>query len=87
MKAGIAANCGEERKRRKYAALAGALQFKPIAVETIGVYGRSTGVILRAIGRRLVKATGSPGRISESVKNLAKAIQRSNAFSILSGGK
>ena len=49
--AGIAANSAEERKRRKYAALAEAHQFEPIAVETMGVYGESTGVILRAINR------------------------------------
>ena len=56
MEAGTAANNAEERKRRKYAALAEAHQFEPIAVETMGVYGGSTGVILRAIGRRLVEA-------------------------------
>ena len=50
MEAGTAANSAEERKRRKYAALAEAHQFEPIAVETMGVYGESTGVILRAIG-------------------------------------
>ena len=43
-------------------------QFEPIAVETMGVYGRSTGVILRAIGRRLVEGQGSPGRLTGSVK-------------------
>ena len=58
MEAGIAANNAEERKRRKYAALAEAYQFGPIAVETMGVYGESIGAIIRAIGRRLVEATG-----------------------------
>ena len=59
MEAGIAANSSEERKR-KYAVLAEAHQFEPIAVETMRVYGESTGVIIRAIGRRLVEATGEP---------------------------
>ena len=58
MEAGTTANPAEERKRRKYAALVEAHQFEPIAVETMGVYGESTGVILRAICRRLVEATG-----------------------------
>ena len=58
MEAGTAANSPEERKRRKYAALVEAHQFEPIEVETMGVYGESTGVILRAIGHRLVEATG-----------------------------
>ena len=79
MEAGIAANNAEERKRRKYAALAEAHQFEPIAVETMGVYGESTGVIIRAIGRRLIEATGDPRE--------ATAIQRGNAFSILSAGR
>ena len=49
-----------QRKRRKYAAPAEAYQFEPIAVETMGVYGGSTGVIFRAIGHRLVEATCEP---------------------------
>ena len=87
MEAGTAANSEEERKRRKYAALAEAHQFEPMAVETMGVYGESTGVILRAIGRRLVEATGDPREASWFRKNLAIDIQRGNAFSILSAGR
>ena len=60
MEAGTAANSAEERKCSEYAALAEAHQFEPIAIETMGVYGGSTGVILRAIGHRLVEATGDP---------------------------
>ena len=58
MEAGTAANNAEESKGRKYAALAEAHQFEPIAVETMGVHGGSTGAIFRAIGRTLVEATG-----------------------------
>ena len=68
MEAGTAANCAEELKNRKYAALAEAHQFEPIAVEMMGVYGGSTGVILRAIGRHLVEATGEPRRLTASIK-------------------
>ena len=87
MEAGTAANSAEERKRRKYAALAEAHQFEPIAVETMGVYGESTGVILRAIGRRLVEAIGAPREVNWFRPNLAIAIQRGNAFSILSASR
>ena len=87
MEAGIAANNAEERKRRKYAALAEAHQFEPIAVKTMGVYGESTGVIIRAIGRRLVEATGDPREANWFRQNLAFAIHRGNAFSILSAGR
>ena len=85
MEAGTAANSAEER--RKYAALAEAHQFEPIAVETMGVYGESTGVIIRAIGRRLVEATGEPREANWFGQNLATAIQRGNAFSILSADR
>ena len=87
MEAGIAANSADERKRRKYAALAEAHQFDPIAVETKGVYGESNGAILRAIGRRLVEATGEPREANWFSQNLAIAIQRGNVFSILSAGR
>ena len=87
MEAGIAANNAEERKRHKYAALAEAHQFEPVAVETMGVYGKSTGVIIKAIGRRLVEATGDPREANWFRQNLAIAIQRGNAFSILSAGR
>ena len=87
MEAGIAANSVEERKRRKYAVLAEAHQFEPIAVETMGVHGESTGVNLRAIGRRLVEATREPREANGFRHNLAIAVQRSNAFRILSAGR
>ena len=85
IEAGIAANSAEERKRRKYAALAEAHQIETIAIETMGLYGVSTGVILRAIGCRLVEATGETRVSNWFRQNLA--IQRSNAFSILSAGR
>ena len=87
MEAGIAANNAEERKRRKYAALAEAHQFETIAVETMGVCVGSTGAILRAIGRRLVEATGDPREANWFRQHLAIAIQQCNAFSILSAGR
>ena len=87
MEGGTAANSAEEPKRRKYAALAEAHQFESIAVETMGVNGDSTGVILRAIGRRLVEATGEPREDNWFRQNLATAVQRDNAFSILSAGR
>ena len=53
----------------------------------LGVYGESTGVIIRAIGRCLVEATGDPREANWFRQNLAIAIQRGNAFSILSAGR
>lgn len=87
IEAGAAAKGAEDRKRHKYAALAEAHQFEPIAVETTGVYGASTGLILRAIGRRIVETTGEPREAVWFYQNLGIAIQRGNAFSILSSGR
>ena len=87
MEAGTACNSAEERKRRKYAALAEAHQFEPIAVETMGEYGESTGVFIRAIGLRLFEATGEPREANWFRQNLAIAVRRGNAFSILSAGR
>ena len=86
MEAGTAANSAEEPKRRKYAGLAEAHQFEPIAVQTMGVYGESTGVILRAKDHRLVEAAGEPREDNWFRQNLTIDIQRGNAFSILSAG-
>ena len=84
MEAAIAANSAKKRKRRRYAALAETHQFEQIAVETMGVYGESTGVIVRTIGRRLVEATGEPREANWFRHNLAIAVQQGNAFSIIS---
>ena len=83
IEAGTSVNSEEERKRRKYATLVEAHQFEPIAVETMRVYGGSTGAILRAISRRLVKETWEPMEADWLRQNIATAIQRGNAFSIL----
>ena len=49
LEADKAANTVEVRKCRKYTTFAEAHQFEPIAVQTMWVFGGSTGVILRAI--------------------------------------
>ena len=41
----------------------------------MGVYGESTGIIIRAIGRRLVEATGEPREANWFRQNLAIAVQ------------
>ena len=84
MEADIAANYTEDRKGRKYSALVEAHKFESIAVETLGVYGESTGVSLRAISRRLVVATGEPREANWVRQNLSIAVQRVNLRSVFS---
>ena len=90
---GTSADCAEELKCTKYASLAEAHHFEPIAFKSMGMYCWSTGVILRAIGCRHVEATREPWfhhnlvplSLSHSQPdaiwfhhNLAIAIQRGN---------
>ena len=85
--AGSIASGAEDRKRHKYAGLRETYRFEPIAIETSGVYGKSTGSSVRELGRRLVEATGDSREASWFQQNLALAVQRGNAFSILSASR
>ena len=53
----------------------------------MGVYGGSTGDILKTIGCRLAEATWEPRETNWFRKNLAIAIQRGNASNILSAAR
>ena len=74
---GTSARCTEEYKHHKYAGLAEAHQFEPIAVETMGVY--TWWVHWSYLGRE----TDEPKEVNWFVQNLAKAVEGGNAFSIL----
>jgi len=87
MAAGSAAGGAEVLKRRKYDSLSQRYQFEPIAVETMGVYGGSTADIITEIGRRIVEVTREPRESAWLRQRLGLAIQRGNAFSILSASR
>lgn len=87
VEAGTAATGAEARKCNKYAGLSTTYQFEPIAVETTGVYGPSTLSFLDVLGRRIRETTGDPRESTWFRQNLSIAIQRGNAFSILSAGR
>ena len=82
-----AATAAEALKRTKYSGLSGRYLFEPIAVETTGVYGGTTSSLVRELGRRIVVATGDPRESAWFRQRLDIAIQRGNAFSILSAGR
>jgi len=86
---GNAALKAEEAKRRKYAVLGTRFRFEPIAVETAGVFGRSTASVISELGRLITGVTGEPRETFWLEQRIGLAIQRGNAFSILaavSGG-
>ena len=83
---GSAARGAEDAKRRKYEALTTRFRFEPIAVETSGVYGDTTASIIAEIGRRMTSVTGEPRETCWLKQRIGIAVQRGNAFSILSLG-
>jgi hypothetical protein len=83
MSAGCAANTAEESKRRKYTSLAARFQFEPVAVETTGTYGKTTGTLISKIGRRISDGSGDPREKFWLEQRIGLAVQRGNAVSIL----
>ena len=73
----------EKAKRRKYSALTNRYRFEPIAVETGGVYGSTTGAVIAEMGRRVTEVTGEPRKTFWLEQRIGLAIQRGNAHSIL----
>lgn len=84
MEPGSAASRAEDTKRRKYSELGARFRFEPIAVETTGVFGKTTASVVTEIGRRITGATGEPRETLWLEQRIGLAIQRGNAFSILS---
>ena len=87
IEAGSAAAKAEEAKRRKYTHLARRFRFEPIAIETLGVFGPSSKIIIQEIGRRISVKTGDKREAMWFKQRLSIAVQRGNAASILSQAK
>ena len=73
----------ERRKRLKYAALEQRYLFEPIAVETTGVFGKTTSLLINDLGRRLQDITGDPRESLWLKQRIQLAVLRGNATSIL----
>ena len=81
--AGAAAKDAEERKVRKYSALANRYIFQPVAFETSGACGPTTRVFVKQLGARLTAITGDTRETAWLWQRLAVAIVRGNAASVL----
>jgi hypothetical protein len=84
---GSAARKAESLKRRKYAELARRYIFEPVAIDTLGVYGETTALFMKDLGRRLTDFTGDRREGAWLQQRMGLAVQRGNAFSILSAGR
>ena len=84
VEAGSAAAKAEISKRAKYPDMVRNYKFEPIAIETSGVYGPSTKIIIQEIGNRISQKSGDKREAMWLKQRLSIAIQRGNALSILS---
>ena len=83
---GSAADQAEQRKRARYATLAEQYHFEPVAVETTGVWGRSSLEFLRRLGSRMRQRTGERREFEWLMQRLSIAVARGNAASIVATG-
>ena len=87
VEAGAAAAKAEESKRIKYPEMVRRYRFEPIAIETSGVFGPTTRLIVQEIGKRISQLSGDKRETMWLKQRLSMAIQRGNASSILSSAK
>ena len=78
-KAGAAAETAATRKEEKYVDLSALYFFKPIAVETLGVFNASARVLLDDLGRRITSSFGEARETSFLHQRVSVLIQRYNA--------
>ena len=70
-------------KCQKYHDLQSNYHLKPVAVETTGVYGKSTAPFLSGLGKKLVDVSGDPRECQWLHQRSSLAVVRGNAASIL----
>ena len=75
--AGAAAELAATRKEVRYAGIVG--RFKPIAVETLGVFNASTIRLLNDLGRRFSSISGDTRETSHLYQRVSVLVQRFNA--------
>ena len=79
---GAGANAAEVRKKAKYRNISESHIFQPIALETTGTVGTSTGAFLRTLCSYLVRETGDNREAAWLRQRLSIAIARGNAASV-----
>ena len=81
--AGFVATKAEVAKCQKYHDLQSNYHFQPVAIETTGVYGKSTVPFLSGLSNKLVDVSGDPRECQWLHQCLSLAVARGNAASIL----
>ena len=78
-----AAESAEQLKRTKYSDLCAIFEFVPVAVETLGVWGRSAWEFTGLLGKRIAAATKDPRSTSFLRQRISIAVQRGNGLAVL----
>ena len=81
--AGFAATKPEVAKCQKYHDLQSNFHLQPVAIETTGVYVKSTAPFLSGIAKKFVDVSGDPRECQWLHQCLSLAVVRGNAASIL----
>jgi hypothetical protein len=80
--AGSAAQAAEAGKRQKYAGLGTGYTFYPVAIETMGSWGKDARELVSELGGRLATLSGDSRSSAFLRQRLSIAIQRGNAAAI-----
>jgi hypothetical protein len=83
IEAGAAAAEAESKKTVKYSSLTVAYDFVPIAIETLGTWGKAGLSFVNEVGKRITAVTGDVRATSFLKQRLSLAVQRGNAASVL----
>ena len=79
---GSAAQAAEANKRVKYAGLGSGYTFYPVAIETLGAWGKEAQGLVSELGGRLAALTGEPRSLTFLRQRLGIAMMRGNAAAI-----
>jgi hypothetical protein len=80
---GSAASAAELKKIQKYSDIIAGVDFKPLAIETSGVWGEQTLDFIKEVGRRIAAVTHEPRSTVFLRQRLSVAVQRGNAYCVL----
>ena len=81
--AGAVAADAEYKKTQKYTHLSSSHNFVPIAVETLGVFGKDAHSFFKEVARRVKLATDDDFAYQSLVQRISVAVQRGNAAAVL----
>ena len=73
----------ETKKQAKYASPSVAHEFVPVAIETLGTWGKLGLAFVNEVGRRITAVLGEVPATSLLKQRLALGTQRGNAASVL----